>query len=332
MSKPDKPAQTVTEAFDQLDERLKLDPAERDRAIRIHNDITTSLKEALVVILAFLQGSFARKTMLAPLRDIDKVVIIRWDRRDVGPGSAMRAARRVAAALRELYPEYRVSIGKHCVLLELADDDFTFDIVPAIECDDDSGDVLIIDTEQDRWERSNTRTLIASTQARNQDCDGRWVRQVRFVKLYVREQLHGLVKGIHVEKFGWDAVKDTMPHDEAVAAILAVGADLLTPGVAYTDPTGFDRIDDRLDPQERIIAHREFQRAAEQAARAVELARNGEHNAAIAIWSDLFGEEFPQPDAAAAIDDLGRGKGIASVITSTAPLAPRPTRAWRSEA
>lgn len=321
---------TLAQAFDELDDRLKLDPVERERAIRIHNEITEQLRKAGVAVSGFLQGSFARKTMLAPLRDVDKVIIVVWDPDDTGPGSALRAAQWVARELRALYPDATVTIGKHCVQLELLDDDFTFDIVPALECDDDTGDVLLIDTEQDRWERSNTRTLISIVQERNGDCDGRWVRQVRFVKLFVRERLNGSVKGIHVEKFAWDAVNDTMPHDEAVAAILAAGATLLADGVEYTEPTGVERIDDRLDPDERRTASLEFQRAANEAARAVDLARKGEHNAAVAIWSSLFGDDFPKPDLRQAIDDLGRGTGIAGVITKTAPVVPKPTRAWRS--
>ncbi|MDW3212620.1 MAG: nucleotidyltransferase [Ilumatobacteraceae bacterium] len=320
---------TTSQAFDELDENLKLDPRERARAIKIHNEITAALIKVQLAIAAFLQGSFARKTMLAPLRDIDKVLILAWDPNDKGPGSASRAAHKVAGTLRDLYPNHTVTIGKHCVKLELDSDDFTFDIVPAVETDDGTGDVWIIDTEQDRWERSNTRTLISIIQQRNQDCDGRWVRQVRFVKLFVREQLDGIVPGLHVEKYTWDSVKDNMPHDGAVAAILAKGAELLAPGTTYTEPTGRDRIDHRLSTVDRQRAHTEFTRAAAAAAKAVTHARNGEHNAAIAIWHSLFGDDFSKPDERSAIKALDRGAGIAGTVTSTAPVKAPKTRSWR---
>jgi hypothetical protein len=65
-----------SEAFAEFDEELKLDPAERKAAQRLHNEMTQLLIRAGVIVSAFLQGSFARKTMLAPLRDIDKIVIM----------------------------------------------------------------------------------------------------------------------------------------------------------------------------------------------------------------------------------------------------------------
>jgi predicted nucleotidyltransferase len=64
------------EAFVDFDEELKLDPTERTAAQRLHNEITELLIRAGVIVFTFLQGSFARKTMLAPLRDIDKIVIM----------------------------------------------------------------------------------------------------------------------------------------------------------------------------------------------------------------------------------------------------------------
>jgi hypothetical protein len=321
---------TTAQAFDTLDENLKLDPTARARAIRAHNEVTLDLTAQGTICDAFLQGSFRRKTMLAPLRDIDKVVIITWDAEDTGPGSARRAAEMVAAALRSIYPDAAVEIGKHCVKLQRPQDDFSFDAVPAIECDDDTGDVLIIDTDQDRWERSNTRALIKAVQERNGECDGQWVRQARMVKLFVRERLAGCIPGLHVEKYAFDAVKDDMPHDEAVAAILAKGAELLAPGISYSDPIGVDRIDDRLDPADRERARQDFERAAGEAGRAVQHARDGNDNAAIAIWHNLFGDDFPKPDERAALNDLGRGFGIATTVTRTAPVQPRETRAWRS--
>ena len=54
------------EAFEVFDQKLKLNPRERAAAIRLHNEITAVLLAAGVIVRAFLQGSFARKTMLGP--------------------------------------------------------------------------------------------------------------------------------------------------------------------------------------------------------------------------------------------------------------------------
>ena len=58
--------------FAALDENLKLDPEERKRAQEVHNAIGDLLVAAGIAKRTRLQGSFARKTMLPPLHDIDK--------------------------------------------------------------------------------------------------------------------------------------------------------------------------------------------------------------------------------------------------------------------
>lgn len=70
------PVSTVAAGFSQYDDYLKLDPDERDSARDMHHEIRDSLRAAGVIADAFLQGPLARKTMLAPLRDIDMVVIM----------------------------------------------------------------------------------------------------------------------------------------------------------------------------------------------------------------------------------------------------------------
>ena len=319
---------TVPEAFDQFDDALKLDPDERDRAIEIHNTITERLKDAAVVIGGFLQGSFARKTMLAPLRDIDKVLLLEWGPTDQGPGSARRAAEAVSTALRSLSTAYTVDIGKHCVKLEFANESFSFDIVPAIDLGDD---VMIVDTEQDRWERSNTRELIRVVQDLNRQCNGRWVRQVRFAKEFVRRNLDGSVPGLHVEAFAHAAIDKSMPHDEALAAIFRAAAEALAPEATYTDPTGVDRLDHRLEARVRQLALAEFSKAAGRADEAVAAAKRGEQNAALGIWHDLLGDKFPKPDEKAVFGALGAGVGVGAfnTVSRKASVKTPNTRAWR---
>lgn len=66
----------IERAFGELDAHLNLDPVERLEAITFHNKLTEKLKADGIISSAFLQGSFARKTMLSPIRDIDKVFLV----------------------------------------------------------------------------------------------------------------------------------------------------------------------------------------------------------------------------------------------------------------
>lgn len=60
---------TVDNSFTKLDESLNLDPFVRQQAQTLHNTIRDDLTKAGLIAGSFLQGSFARKTMLTPLKD-----------------------------------------------------------------------------------------------------------------------------------------------------------------------------------------------------------------------------------------------------------------------
>jgi len=318
---------TVDQAFKELHESLRLVPAERKKAEDVHNTITDQLRAAGLIDGAFLQGSFKRRTMLAPLRDVDKVVLLRGEPGEATPGTAVTAANRIADELRRLYPKFDVTVGKHCVNLDFGEHTFAFDIVPAYDLGDD---ILIVNTEADDWQESNTRTLIRIIKTRNDDCGlDMFVEAVRAGKLFVRENLDGCVPGLHVESFAYTAIVSEMAPDEALQAIFDAGVTGLQSGGSYTDPTGVDRLDTRLDPTDRQAAYDAFLSAAALAKQAVNERQAGNHNAAIAIWYKILGSDFPKPNEREAVSALWEGHGISRVVTPAATVRAAPTRAWR---
>lgn len=98
--------------FEVLDENLKLDPVERKRAIAVHHSISDRLLEAGLAKRTRLQGSFARKTMLPPLHDIDMVIeLADWLQNLLatpdGPEQAMKLIR---AVLKPRFPGARFAV------------------------------------------------------------------------------------------------------------------------------------------------------------------------------------------------------------------------------
>lgn len=85
------------------DESLNLDPAVRHKAQTRHHEIRQVLADAGLVVGSFLQGSFARRTMLKPLKDVDIVCILAERYRDQlmtagGPRKALEMFRDAVAA------------------------------------------------------------------------------------------------------------------------------------------------------------------------------------------------------------------------------------------
>jgi hypothetical protein len=323
---------TTADAFEEFDEQLKLDPVERSAAQDVHNAITALLLRAGVIVSAFLQGSFARKTMIAPLRDIDKVLILHPDLQDLTVDQVMD---RIQAEVAEVYPDVTFDRSRHALQIDFGEESFYFDTVPAWESDTDDDDVLIANRETGGWDRSNTRELIRVVAERNDDTDGRFVHEVRMGKQAIKNLLDGIIPGLHVESWAFIEIIEPLDHDEALTRILEAGGRLL--GQTYTEPTGVDAISSRLKPDVIETAKPVLEDAARRAREARALTDAGDHNEAIRIWHELLGDCFPEAvaqDDAEALRRSFQGGSITSSGTASSTAAgkqaSRPGRSWRA--
>jgi hypothetical protein len=321
---------TTAQAFDSFAENLKLDPLERAAAEKVHTEITDLLIEYEVISGAFLQGSFARKTMIAPLRDIDKVVILHPKLADHTPDEAMSDIQNTIAMK---YPEATFERKRHSIMVDFGESNFSFDIVPAWGTSTD--DVLIANRDSGTWDRSNTRELIRIVAERNQVTNGRFIHQVRMLKQAVKNLLDGIIPGLHIESWAYIGISESLAHDVAVTRIFEIGSRLL--GESYTEPTGKDKISSRLKPDIIAKAKPVFADAAYKARQALALTESGDHNEAIRIWHGLFGDCFPVPnsqDDATALRRSFEGGAITSVGTVTTNKnvgqTSKPVRSWRN--
>ena len=104
---------TVDNSFTKLDEDLNLAPFVRQKAQTLHNTIRDDLTEAGLIAGGFLQGSFARKTMLKPLKDVDIVCPLPayvWELLSGpdGPGKAMESFK---APIVDRWPDVQFDVG-----------------------------------------------------------------------------------------------------------------------------------------------------------------------------------------------------------------------------
>lgn len=322
----------LKQCFEKLDENIKLNDAERERAQKVHNQLGDLVVKAGGAKRTRLQGSFARHTMLGPkLRDIDKVVELddSWWATLHGPGGPQKAISLVRDVLAPHLPGARFETKKHALAITLPGVGFAFDAVPAFNPEDESDWILIADTEDDRWELSSTYILIKAIAERNQKCDGKFVRQVRMAKQAIHNaELSDVLPGLHLETFTYHAVSAAVDHADAVAGTLAKGVELL--GTGYYDATGTDKISARLPAADVATAKDGMQRLAGQAAEAQRLAASGNETAAAHIWADIFGTPFPRPraDEKAFLQSLHTGTGVAATGATPARRTPT-TRAWR---
>lgn len=326
-------------AFDAFDEDLNLDFRERKSAQKRHSDITDHLVSVSLAIGTFLQGSFARKTMLKPLKDVDMIIRMHPNlekilRRPGGPAHAMLLIRE---AISQKYPDAQFDVDDapaHALQVTFPDLDFTFDLVPALDVEG-SEIVYIADRKNDTWEWSNTRTLNRIISTRNQATGGRFVHQVRMLKSYKKD--HPVLDdmcGLLWEAFAYEAVTGPLEHSQALAGTLAHAARAVA-GPVF-DPTGVDDLTADWTTAQRTAYTATLSAAARRAAEARRLEEDGQHAAAIDIWHDLIGDPFPVAEAQSATDALralaaGSITSTGRAVTSPRGQQPaRPARSWRT--
>lgn len=324
---------TVDNSFTKLDDNLNLHPVVRQKAQTLHNTIRDDLVNADLVAGSFLQGSFARKTMLKPLKDVDIVCILpasKWDMLSGpdGPGKAMESFK---APIEGRWPDVQFDVGGEpagkALRLTLTGVDFTIDLVPVFDTDNDY--VLIGDRFDGTWEPSNTRFQLKRVADRNQATDGRFVHQVRELKAFTKhhEEL-GFITGIVVESLTYAVVHRKMLDKDAVVTVFEYAKDAVKGPVL--EPAGEDDVSANWTGAERETAARVYADAARKAAEAIKLERAGDTDGAISMWHSLFGDAFPDAPtrlvaevmtafAAGSVSSAGRPSATTAARQTAAP-------------
>ena len=338
---PPNPSRRVVGAFSEFDSNLNLERAERDRAITSHNDMSKILVDAGVAVGTFLQGSFARKTMLPPLKDVDIIVLLAATLDEVRhtPGSAKRAIAATRAAIAAARPDARFDVtsqAAHALQVCLPGCDFTIDLVPAVEDPKDRSVVWIADRDNDEWKRSTVRGLNKSIRDRNVACGGKFVHQVRMLK-QARTTSRALkdVSGLVIETLAYRVISSGTDHPNAVASVLRSAAGLLAGPLL--DLVGDRDLTAKWTSSERVAIIAAFAGLSSRAEEALELDAAGDPEAAVECWDAVFGESFPrarQQSAQEALAALQGGSttstGRVTTIARPNVVAARPTRSWRS--
>lgn len=329
-------ASTVAEAFAQFEEALKLDRDEVTEARTRHKDVQDCLTATTMVTSSFLQGSFARKTMVSPLNDVDVVLLLntRDEQSLRGPGGAARSMEQLKAPLAQCFPGVVFDAEKkadHALRLDFPDADFHIDIVPAFDLGNANGDIDIADRKIDKWEWSNTRQLIRDVSSRNGVTGGRFVPQVQMHKTFT-SFAHGLdVCGLIAESLTYDAVTTKMPDPSALLATFERGARLTTS--TLTDPTGVDDLLRGWSWERKQHAQSVFAAATVRAREALRLADGGDEAGAVEAWRTLLGPQFPASvGGSGELELLRNWNGVTSTnrVTSAATAAAVATRPVRS--
>lgn len=332
----------VSRGFRALDDKLNLDSNVHAQARSVRAILEEILRDAGLLETSLLQGSYGRKTMRPPLKDVDVVVVLpeRLADKRKNPGMSKWAMGQFRKAIEDSgrLPGIDFDVDKapaHALQLTIPWLDFTVDLVPAFETEeDDQGWLYIADREQDQWsKRSDVRRLRDRVAARNKSCGGVWVHQVRQAKssLDLDEDVSDLVCGLLVESLTYDAVSEKVAPQMAMLGIFEAGAERL--GESYAGLAQDDLTTKWTDAQ-RVQVVRFFEQNRRKAQEAIRLEQAGDEVGAVDVWREVFGDVFPVPNISFAerlrTVSLGGGSITLDGRLTTVPGNARPHRPWRS--
>jgi hypothetical protein len=304
----------VDDAFDQLDKIIA--PSPRHEAItrkRVAH-LTEVLKGLDQDVEVAPSGSWARRTSLGPIHDVDLVVVFPPDRHpdwDGGSGTAESALRQVEQAINaHLSERYGVAeswsteLRNHVVRVYLDDRSeaeepttpaFAVEVMPAIR---DGSALRVPARRDDRWRTVDPEHLVRESALRQREWP-HYTAMVRLLKHWAREHPELDISPLAIEVLALKCIPrppvvGTLSRTEALKQFFTAAATEVMKGVR--DPAG------HLGEIEPEIKRRRFREAllrmAYLAATAAEWERSGhEHGEDIAVHFLRFvlGGKFPRP-------------------------------------
>lgn len=250
----------------------------------------------------FLNGSYARHTVIRPIKDVDIVVAVFAEWLEVEPAKAMESLRR---KLSQWYDGWRTRRRRRAVQVQLSR--INLDVLLAVAPDGDSKPMFIPDRDQRCWIRTHPRRQLELAESLGRGTNGNYPRLVRLAKAWSsnRIALSARPRSFLLECAVYHVVSN-QPHlfgddvQEGFVTLLEClrdwdfgRSDVLTwnpvvPDPALSDVNVADRWTSECADAFRLGLELALRRCA-----AADHARWQE--SAVARWSEVFGGSFPRP-------------------------------------
>jgi hypothetical protein len=271
-------------------------------------------------------GSFARRTKIRPLDDIDIMIglhaqgsthIIFSDRVEITAninaerlvqlchdGTRLINSKKVLnlfkAGLKGV-PQYKAAEIKYtqqAAVLNLSSYDWSFDIVPCfMTAEDEWGKTYyLIPDGNGHWMKTDPRIDKTLTTSVNQQHNGNVLNVVRLIKFWTKRPLTTTIPSYLLETiiFKYYEAKTTETSaypDVEISYLLDHIASVIIWDVQ--DPKGIQGNINKLDAQTRQRISAVAKRHADYARQARQHESNGNHEASIEMWQEVFGSFFP---------------------------------------
>lgn len=290
---------TIAQAFQQFLQDLELRPAERDEASRQHTNLRQQLQKKLDVEDNFLSGSYARRTAIRPLNDIDVFLVLEATAELSTASAPQRVLQVVKSTLEAIYPGKSATLQSRSVNIEFSGTGIAYDVVPAFSAGDEV--YKIPDCDAPKWIKTNPKIHRELSVEANERAGDKLKPLVKAVK-HANNVHAGGARSFHLEALAWKILTSPPESNLAGLRILLDGlvARICDP---CPDPAGLGA-DIRPSTVKCQQAQAWLRKMATLAEEAETLAADGRTGEAHARMRELFGKVWPEEGTPG-----GRGRG-----------------------
>jgi hypothetical protein len=296
---------SVNSAFDDYQRTIDEDPKVLQLARSRRDAFKTAFKSEPDVLEVWSSGSLRRSTQLAPLNDVDLVIVYDGTQHPTwgSPGaSAEKSLKHVGARTNGLLGitsgtssqlVRRALPRNHAVkcFIDAPDSGFTVDAMPALR--QSNGELLIPEKLSHDWVRANPEYLINEVQRRH-DAWSYYRPMVRVLKdwrLDAAEHMTSKVKSLVIEVLALTCLPTKGSRAEALAKFFEMAVQATYAPIC--DPANLcGEVQADLD---YAGLREQLNQAAQKATQAMLCQSLGDIANAQRLWRDIFGDDFPSP-------------------------------------
>lgn len=194
----------IKEAFHNFIVSLELTKKQRDDANRQHINLRTQLQQRMSVEANFISGSYARKTAVRPLNDIDVFLVLKPQRGldpTIPTGTILGEVKRV---LEDIYPGKSALLQSRSVNIAFSGTGIAYDVVPAFTSRPDV--YTVPDRETGRWIKTNPKIHAEMSTQANERAGKKLKPLLKAIK-HANVHHRKLARSFHLEVLSWKILK-----------------------------------------------------------------------------------------------------------------------------
>lgn len=289
-------ATSIQQAFLGLKANLEITGLQSETVSTRQKSVRDVLSNGMGVTDDFLTGSYARSTMISPLKDADIDIFCvlepryyhHYNGQNGGPAGLLDLTKRTLLKTYTRTPD----ISRNGQAVTIRFDDFEVDVIPGFHRQ--GGGFLIANSIKNTWLSTDPKRHVELVAASNKAHRGDLVPLIKMIKAW-NKQNGAFFRSFHMEVLALSIMQNVTITDFSSGARFYFDKARLLVTQQNLDPAGYgDDVGSYINTQEKIQeASRRMQTAYDRAIKAEEFAARGNARDAIDMWRKVFGGYFP---------------------------------------